>query len=135
MPATDSSKLSGVFDIKVAGCHLGVIAIFRIFETETRFKVMTTPEILDILRKFKYAFSQRFGITSLGIFGSFARSQQNESSDVDVVVTLEESDFFILVAIQEELEKLTGYKVDVVNLRDSLRESFKNNILKDAIFV
>ena len=46
-----------------------------------------------------------------------------------------ESDFFILVAIQEELEKLTGYKVDVVNLRDSLRESFKNNILKDAIFV
>lgn len=96
---------------------------------------MTTPEILDILRKFKYAFSQRFGIKSLGIFGSFARSQQNESSDVDVVVTLEEPDFFILVAIQEELEKLTGYKVDVVNLRDSLRESFKNNILKDAIFV
>ncbi len=96
---------------------------------------MTTPEILDILRKFKYAFSQRFGIKSLGIFGSFARSQQNESSDVDVVVTLEESDFFILVAIQEELEKLTGYKVDVVNLRDSLQESFKNNILKDAIFV
>ena len=28
---------------------------------------MTTPEILDILRKFKYAFSQRFGIKSLGI--------------------------------------------------------------------
>jgi len=96
---------------------------------------MTTPEILEILRKFKHAFSQRFGIKSLGIFGSFARAQQNESSDVDVVVTLEESDFFILVAIQEELEKLTGYKVDVVNFRDSLRESLKDNILKDAIFV
>ena len=54
---------------------------------------MTTPEILDILRKFKYAFSQRFGIKSLGIFGSFARSPQNESSDVDAVVTLEKSDF------------------------------------------
>lgn len=33
------------------------------------------------------------------------------------------------------LEKLTNYKVDVVNFRDSLRESFKVNILKDAIFV
>ncbi|MCM1030088.1 MAG: nucleotidyltransferase domain-containing protein [Oscillibacter sp.] len=96
---------------------------------------MTTPEVLDILRKFKYAFSKKFGIKSLGIFGSFARSQQDESSDVDVVVTLEDPDFFILVSIQEELEKLTGYKVDVVNFRDSLRESFKNNILKDAIFV
>ena len=65
---------------------------------------MTTPEILDILRKFKYAFSQRFGIKSFGYFGSFARSPQNESSDVDAVVTLEKSDFFILTAIQEELE-------------------------------
>ena len=96
---------------------------------------MTTPEILDILRKFKYAFSQRFGIKSLGIFGSFARSPQNESSDVDAVVTLEKSDFFILTAIQEELEKLIGYKVNVVNFRNSLRESFKNNILQDTIFV
>ncbi len=135
MPAKVSSKPSAVFDTKGAGCYLGIIAIFRIFETETQFEVMTTPEILEILRKFKLAFSQRFGIKSLGIFGSFARAQQKESSDVDVVVTLEESDFFILVAIQEELEKLTGYKVDVVNFRDSLRESFKNNILKDAIFV
>ena len=96
---------------------------------------MTTPEVLEILRKFKHAFSKKFGIKSLGIFGSFARSQQNETSDVDVVVTLEEADFFILVAIKEELEKLTNSKVDVINFRDSLRESFKNNILKDAIFV
>jgi len=96
---------------------------------------MTTPEVLEILRKFKFAFSQKFGIQSLGIFGSFARSQQKESSDIDVVVRLEDSDFFILVAIQEELEKQTGCRVDVVNFRDSLRESFKNNILKDAIFV
>ena len=54
---------------------------------------------------------------------------------MDVVVSLEESDFFTLVAIQEELEKLLGRKVDVVNFRDSLRESFKTNMLRDAIFV
>ena len=69
------------------------------------------------------------------MFGSFARRQQEEASDVDVVVSLEESDFFTLVAIQEELEKLLGRKVDVVNFRDSLRESFKTNMLRDAIFV
>ena len=54
-----------------------------------------------------------------------------ETSDLDVVVILEEPDFFTLVVIKEELEKLTNYKVDVVNFR----ESFKTNILKDAIFV
>lgn len=96
---------------------------------------MNTVELLDILRKFKAAFSEKYGIKTLGVFGSFARKQQQETSDVDVVVTLEESDFYILVAIQDELEKLTGLKVDVVNFRESLRESFKSNILRDAIFV
>lgn len=96
---------------------------------------MNTSDVIDILRKFKADFADKYGITTLGLFGSFARKQQKETSDLDVVVTLKEADFFTLVAIQEELEKLTNYKVDVVNFRDSLRESFKANILKDAIFV
>ncbi|MBS6239137.1 MAG: nucleotidyltransferase domain-containing protein [Bacteroides sp.] len=96
---------------------------------------MNTSDAIDILRKFKVNFADKYGIKTLGLFGSFARKQQKETSDLDVVVTLEESDFFTLVAIKEELEKLTNYKVDVVNFRESLRESFKTNILKDAIFV
>lgn len=96
---------------------------------------MNTSDVIDILRKFKANFADKYGIMTLGLFGSFARKQQKETSDLDVVVTLKEADFFTLVAIQEELEKLTNYKVDVVNFRDSLRESFKANILKDAIFV
>lgn len=96
---------------------------------------MNTSDVIDILRKFKANFADKYGIMTLGLFGSFARKQQKETSDLDVVVTLKEADFFTLVAIQEELEKLTNYKVDVVNFRDSLRESFKANILRDAIFV
>ncbi|WP_099290756.1 MULTISPECIES: nucleotidyltransferase family protein [unclassified Butyricimonas] len=96
---------------------------------------MNTAEIIDILRDFKTNFAEKYGIKMLGIFGSFARKQQKATSDLDVVVVLQESDFFTLVQIQEELEKLTRYKVDVVNFRDSLRDSFKVNIMKDAIFV
>ncbi len=96
---------------------------------------MNTSDVLGALQRFKAKFGKKFGIKALGVFGSFARRQQEEASDVDVVVSLEESDFFTLVAIQEELEKLLGRKVDVVNFRDSLRESFKTNMLRDAIFV
>ena len=96
---------------------------------------MNTSDAIDILRKFKVNFADKYGIKTLGLFGSFARKQQKETSDLDVVVTLEEPDFFTLVVIKEELEKLTNYKVDVVNFRESLRESFKTNILKDVIFV
>lgn len=96
---------------------------------------MNTAEVIDILRNFKINFSEKYGIKMLGLFGSFARKQQKKSSDLDVVVVLQESDFFTLIQIQEELEKLTSYKVDVVNFRDSLRDSLKANIMKDAIFV
>lgn len=96
---------------------------------------MNTSDVIDILRNFKANFADKYGIKTLGIFGSFARKQQRETSDLDIVVTLEESDFFTIIAIKEDLEKLTNYKVDVVNFRESLRESFKTNILKDAIFV
>ena len=92
---------------------------------------MNTSDAIDILRKFKVNFADKYGIKTLGLFGWFARMQQKETSDLDVVVILEEPDFFTLVVIKEELEKLTNYKVDVVNFR----ESFKTNILKDAIFV
>lgn len=96
---------------------------------------MDTSDIINILRHFKADFANKYGVKTLGVFGSFARNEQKSTSDIDVVVTLEDSDYFTLVAIQEELEKLTKSKVDVVNFRETLRDSFKANILRDAIFV
>ena len=97
--------------------------------------MMDTVEIVKILKKFNAESAHKYGIKSLGIFGSFARCQQNEASDLDIFVMLQESDYFILEKIKEELEHLIHFKVDVVNFRDSLRESFKQNILRDAIYI
>ena len=97
--------------------------------------MLSTKEIIAILKKFKAESASKCGITSLGLFGSFARNQQRETSDVDVFVTLKESDFFVLERIKEELESLIHSNIDIVNYRDSLRNSFKQNILNDAIYV
>ena len=97
--------------------------------------MLSTREIIAILKKFKAESASKYGITSLGLFGSFARNQQRETSDVDVFVTLKESDFFVLERIKEELESLIHSNIDIVNYRDSLRNSFKQNILNDAIYV
>lgn len=95
----------------------------------------STAEIIHILKKFKEESASKYGIKSLGIFGSFARNQQDEASDLDVFVILKDADFFTLEKIKEELEKLTYFKIDIIHLRDSLRNSFKQNILKDAIYI
>ena len=97
--------------------------------------MLSTKEIIAILKKFKAESASEYGIISLGLFGSFARNQQRETSDVDVFVTLKESDFFVLERIKEELESLIHSNIDIVNYRDSLRNSFKQNILNDAIYV
>lgn len=97
--------------------------------------MLSTKEIIAILKKFKAESASKYGITSLGLFGSFARNQQRETSDVDVFVTLKESDFFVLERIKEDLESLIHSNIDIVNYRDSLRNSFKQNILNDAIYV
>lgn len=97
--------------------------------------MISTKEVIEILKRFKLESASKYGITSLGIFGSFARNQQNETSDIDVFVTLNESDFFVLERIKEELENLIQSKIDIVNYRESLRQSFKQNILNDAIYI
>ena len=97
--------------------------------------MISTKEVITILKKFKTESASKYGIKSLGLFGSFARNQQKETSDVDVFVTLKESDFFVLERIKEELENLVQFPVDVVNYRESLRQSFKQNILTDAIYI
>ena len=97
--------------------------------------MLSTKEVIKILKKFKVDSASKYGITSLGLFGSFARNQQNETSDVDVFVTLKESDFFVLERIREELENLVHKNIDIVNYRESLRKSFKQNILNDAIYI
>ena len=97
--------------------------------------MITTAEVIRILKRFKEEYSHKYGIKSLGIFGSFARNQQVETSDLDVFVTLQEPDFFTLEKIKEELEQLIHFKIDIVSFRDSLRDSFKQNIEKDAIYI
>ena len=97
--------------------------------------MISTKEVIRILKRFKAESASKYGITSLALFSSFARNQQNETSDVDIFVTLQESDFFVLERIREELENLVHSKIDIVNFRDSLRNSFKQNILNDAIYI
>ena len=97
--------------------------------------MLSTEEIVRSLKQFKIRSAAKYGIRTLGIFGSVARGQQDGESDLDVFVTLEDGDFFILERIKEELERLFPFKIDLVHVRDSLRESFKQNIQKDAIYI
>lgn len=95
----------------------------------------TKDEIIAILRTFKEEFGEKYGIEKLGLFGSVARGEQKENSDIDICVQLQDPDYFVRMEIKDSLEKLFSNKVDVVSLTSIMRSLFRNHIEKDAIYI
>ena len=94
----------------------------------------TTKEYLQLLQAYKLQSAIRYGISRIGIFGSVARGEQQEGSDVDVYVELSSPDLFSLVHIKDELQQLFGCPVDVVRLRDNMYELLKRSIIEEGIY-
>ena len=91
--------------------------------------MLSTVEYLSLLRKYMRENAAKYGISRMGIFGSVARGEQHDGSDVDICVEI------TLVHIKEELEKLLKCPVDVVRLRSNMDELLRNCINKDGIYV
>ena len=95
----------------------------------------TTQEIVDRLRAYKEKFADKYGIEQLGLFGSVVRGEQDEKSDIDVIIKLRRPSFFTCFGIQEELRKLFHRKVDLITLHENMFRSFRQNLDRDAIYV
>lgn len=95
----------------------------------------TTQEFVQLLKQFKLERGLTYGISRIGIFGSVARGEQTENSDVDICVDLEKPDLFSMVHIKEELRQLFGCEVDVVRLRQNMDVLLKRDIMEEGIYV
>ena len=95
----------------------------------------TTDEIVDALRDFKNREGERYGIETLALVGSTARGEQTSDSDIDICVKLRHTTFRIYMAIKEELERRFNKKVDLITLHGNMRQLFRQNLERDAIYV
>ena len=100
-----------------------------------RIDLLVLQDCIQKLSDFKEAFAQKFGILKLGIFGSVARNENTENSDIDIVVEVQKPSLQLMYELREALKQLFGCEVDLVRFRDSLRPLFKSNIQKDVIYV
>jgi hypothetical protein len=95
---------------------------------------MGKNEIIKILRDYKKKFAKQYGILTIGIFGSVARDEAEETSDVDVVVHIAEPDLFMLVGIKNDLEEMLHRPVDIVTYRDNMNQFLKKRIDGEAVY-
>lgn len=98
-------------------------------------KINNREQVLKILGLHKDELAKRYGVTKLGIFGSVARGDVSESSDVDVVIELNKPDLFFLVHIKDELEEALSCPVDLIHYRKKMNKFLRDRILKEAIYV
>ena len=96
---------------------------------------MTRSEILEILKKYKKENAKKYGINTIGLFGSFSKDVGKEKSDVDIIIEISEPDIYKLVHIKDDLENLLQKSVDIVRNREKMNPYLKKHIAKDAIYV
>lgn len=90
---------------------------------------MLTPQQKNIIKNV----TQRGKPTLVGVFGSYARGEENEKSDLDILIDFDmKVDLLELIAIEQELSELLGINVDLITLR-SVNASLKPYIETDLI--
>lgn len=97
----------------------------------------TFKEIREILQLEKAHLAREYGITELGVFGSYVRGEQHADSDIDILIALEEPprmDLFDLVNLEDYLSELLGSEVDIA-IKENLRRRIGQRILREVISV
>lgn len=96
---------------------------------------MRRDGVLTVLRVHKATLSQRFGVTNLALFGSAARDEMSDDSDIDILVRFDRpgtsKTYF---GVQFYLEDLLGHPVDLVTEK-ALRAEFRPYVEQEAINV
>lgn len=98
-------------------------------------KSLFAKDVIDFLKKHKQEFLHKYGIKKIALFGSVARGENKESSDIDVAIETNSVDYFKLYDFKEELETFFNRKVDIVRVRDKMNNSLKKRIENEAIYV
>lgn len=105
-----------------------------IIETELKLTGMKNlEELKKVLATEKRSICERYRITKLGIFGSYARGEQTEVSDLDILVDYEIAPTFIdLVELRDYLSEVFDLPVDVVT-KNGLKKRIRDRVLTEVI--
>ncbi len=96
--------------------------------------MMDKKEIIEILHRYKKESAKEYGILDIGVFGSVARDEAEETSDVDVVIRIARPDLFMLAGIKNDLEERLHRPVDIVTYREDMNRFLKKRIDMEAVY-
>jgi predicted nucleotidyltransferase len=96
--------------------------------------MLSRAEIEQNLRKIKPELASNFNVCRIGFFGSFVTGQQNENSDLDILVEFSKPIGWKFFELEKYLEKAFGIPIDLVTA-SALKERIKDSILTQVHYV
>ena len=94
----------------------------------------TLQNILQILRQHQPELQRKYPISRLGVFGSYARGEATEKSDIDIAVEINGTMGLNFIAMADEIEELFGIKTDVIPKR-AIKPKYLPYVEKDIVYV
>lgn len=96
---------------------------------------MNRDEIIAFLKEYKAGHADRYGIVSMGLFGSVARGEVREDSDIDIYIKTRTPNPFALVHIKNDIEQRLHRHVDIIRFRDKMNPVLKKRIEREGVLV
>jgi len=93
--------------------------------------------ILSYLEANKERLMREYHLTKIGLFGSISRAEQNESSDIDLVVEFEpetQNLYILKKNLRQEIQRIFNRPVDICRLK-YIKPIFKSQIVQEVQYV
>lgn len=91
-------------------------------------------ELKEIIKNHRQELEQKFKVKRIAIFGSYARGEQTEKSDVDVLVEFREPVGFLFIHLADYLEEILGVKIDLIT-PDGIKPNRLQYIMENLTYV
>jgi hypothetical protein len=98
--------------------------------------IVNREKVLVQLKELKPLLNQKYGVVKLGLFGSVARGDNTENSDIDILIEVKKPKFNLLdfVELKQFLEEKLNCKVDLV-MEKAIKPRLRKSILSEVIYV
>ena len=95
---------------------------------------MTKNDILQVLKEKKEYITQTYEVDKIGLFGSYAKDTQDESSDIDIYVEFKNKRFRNIAGLWVYLEEIYNKKVDLLHKHKNSKGAIFEAIQKEVIY-
>ena len=97
-------------------------------------KALSKYEIINLIKAEKAFLKENFGVLNIGLFGSYAKDQQNFDSDIDFLVEFSEPRFDWIASLQIYMEKKFEKKIEIVRKRNLSKSRFFERVEQEIIY-